>query len=157
MSRDAPEGDHPQVAALRRFTLATGPGSGRGDAVGVEVHLVNHRAGDLGDVRRIAVVVAGGLRVPLDVLGALQLEDQTALRRLVRAGAGLGVHAAAGPLGDVLDVREHAVAGELGAAVLGGAGPQQERGGGLLAELADVAAARVHDLLVLRRARALLG
>ena len=64
---------------------------------------------------------------------------------------------APGPIRDLLQVVEHALAGERHPALLGRGGPQEEARGGLHTEQGDVTAVLGHQVLVLLRGLVLGG
>src|SRR5690606_41506224 len=76
----------------------------------------------------------------------LSLHDALPISRV-----GRGVQPAARPLLDLGQLVDHALAGEVGAALLRGLRPQQERRGGLHAEQGDLALPGLDQLLVLDR------
>src|SRR5690606_7366739 len=104
-----------------------------------------------------ALELAGLLRVDLLELGLLELHHQAAVRRLVVPRVGRGVQPAARPLLDLGQLVDHALAGEVGAALLRGLRPQQERRGGVHAEQGDLALPGLDQLLVLLHGRDLVG
>src|SRR5262245_62684909 len=128
-----------------------------GDAVLVELGLVDHASRQLDGSVGVAVDLALLLGGRLHPRRAVELGEHRALGGHVPPRVRLRVQPAAGPAGDLGQLVQHALPRQVGAALLRGRRPQQERRRGLLAQLADVAAVLGHDVEVLLGGRVRVG